>query len=47
MGGQCNTHESGEKFMQNISGKSERYRSLGKPGRRWKYNVTINVIETV
>jgi len=31
----CRTHGRAEKFVQNLVGKREEKRPLGRPGRRW------------
>jgi hypothetical protein len=43
MDGSCSTHGRDEKGMQNLVGKPEEKRSLGRPKCRWKDNNRMNL----
>jgi hypothetical protein len=43
MGGTNISHGVDEKYVQNLVGKPERKRPLGKIRRRWQGNIKINV----
>jgi hypothetical protein len=45
MDGACSTHGRDEKCMQNLVGKPECVRPLGRPRRRREDNIRINVRE--
>jgi hypothetical protein len=39
MGEECSTFRGEERCVQGLVGKPERMRPLGRPRRRWKYNI--------
>jgi len=41
MGGLCSAHESNEKCVQNLVGKLERKRPLGRPKQVWEDNMRM------
>jgi hypothetical protein len=45
MGGTCNTHGRGKKFVQNFSRKPERKRLLIRPKRGWEDNIRMGLAE--
>ena len=45
MGGACGTYEGEERLIQSFSGKSEGMRTLGRPRRRWKDNIKMDLQE--
>jgi hypothetical protein len=45
MGGACDTHGEGEKYIQNFGSKALREEPLGRPRHRWEENIKIVVRE--
>jgi hypothetical protein len=45
VGGARDTHWRGEKIVQNLVGKPEGKRPLGRPRRRWKDGISMDVRE--
>ena len=45
MGGACGAHRGGERCAQGSSGETERKRPLGRPRRRWEYNIMMDLQE--
>jgi len=45
MDGAYSTHGADEKYIQNVDRKFEGKRPLGRPRRRWKYNIRTNIRE--
>jgi hypothetical protein len=43
MSGACGMYVGEERCIQSFGGKPERKRSLGRPRRRWEYNIKIHV----
>jgi hypothetical protein len=41
----CSTHETCEKFVQNLFGNPEELRLLGRPRRRWEDNIILDLEE--
>ena len=45
LGGICSAHEGEDWHIQGFGGNTEEIRPLGKPRRRWKDNIKIDVQE--
>jgi hypothetical protein len=45
MGGACSVHGGDGKCVQNLVGKSEGHRQLGRPRRGWEDNIKIDFRE--
>jgi hypothetical protein len=45
MGGACSANGSGEKCMQILVGRLGGKRRLGRPKRRWEYNILKSILE--
>jgi hypothetical protein len=45
MGEECSTFRGEERCVQGVVGKPERMRPLGKPRRRWKNNIKMDLEE--
>jgi hypothetical protein len=46
VGGACGTHGRGDKIEQGLVGKPEGKRPLGRPRRRWKDGIRMDLRET-
>jgi hypothetical protein len=45
MGGTCSTYGEDERCIQVLVGKTEGMRPLGRPRRRWKNNINMDLQE--
>jgi len=45
MGGVCSTHRKDENYIQSSGWKTKGTRKLGRPKRRWQYNIKTDVRE--
>jgi hypothetical protein len=45
MGGTCGTHGGGERCSQDLVGRHEGKRPLGRPRRRWEDNIKMDLRE--
>jgi hypothetical protein len=45
MGGSCSTYTVEERYMQDFGGKLLGKKTLGRPGRRCKHNIKIDLQE--
>jgi hypothetical protein len=45
VGGTCGTLGGGERYLQSIGWEAEVKRPLGRPRRKWEYNIEMNLRE--